>query len=102
MFNEPQPTDIRRGQTLHLRLEIGNARQSVLLTRGGFYQDTGGQWVYLLDEDGKTARKQSIKLGRQNQDYYEVVEGLNPSDQVITSSYRQYGDFEQLELSQDL
>jgi len=95
-FDEAEPEDIRRGQTLHLRLELGNSEQAILLTRGGFFQDTGGQWVYVLDAGGESASKRVIKLGRQNQDYYEVLEGLEPGDKVITSSYRQFGDYEQL------
>ena len=95
-FEEVEPEDIRRGQTLHMRLELGNSSQAILLRRGGFYQDTGGQWVYVLDEGGESASKRDVKLGRQNQDYYEVLEGLEPGDKVITSSYHQFGDYEQL------
>jgi len=98
-FNDDTPSDIRRGQTVRLRLDLGDSDTAILLDRGAFYQDTGGQWVYLLDEDGQTARKQNIKLGRQNQDYYEISEGLLPGDRVITSSYRQYGDFDLLEFT---
>ena len=95
-FDEAEPEDIRRGQTVHMRLELGNSEQAILLTRGGFYQETGGQWVYVLDEGGESASKRRVKLGRQNQDYYEVLEGLEAGDRVITSSYRQFGDYEQL------
>lgn len=95
-FEGVEPDDIRRGQTLHMRLELGNSEQAVLLRRGSFYQETGGQWVYVLDEGGQSASKRPVKLGRQNQDYYEVLEGLEPGDQVITSSYSQFGDYEQL------
>jgi len=95
-FDEAEPEDIRRGQTVHMRLELGNSEQAILLTRGGFYQETGGQWVYVLDEGGESASKRQVKLGRQNQDYYEVLEGLEAGDRVITSSYRQFGDYEQL------
>lgn len=95
-FEGREPEDIRRGQTLHMRLELGNSQQAILLRRGGFYQETGGQWVYVLDEGGESASKRQVKLGRQNQDYYEVLEGLEPGEKVITSSYRQFGDYEQL------
>jgi len=95
-FKEDEPVDIRRGQTLHLRLELGSSTEATLLRRGGFYQDTGGQWVYVLDEGGVSASKREVKLGRQNQDFYEVLEGLKPGDKVITSSYHQFGDYEQL------
>ncbi len=95
-FEGVEPEDIRRGQTLHMRLELGNSEQAILLRRGGFYQETGGQWVYVLDEGGESASKRQVKLGRQNQDFYEVLEGLEPGDKVITSSYSQFGDYEQL------
>ncbi len=95
-FEDVEPEDIRRGQTLHMRLELGNSEQAILLRRGGFYQETGGQWVYVLDEGGESASKREVKLGRQNQDFYEVLEGLEPGDKVITSSYSQFGDYEQL------
>lgn len=95
-FDEIEPEDIRRGQTIHMRLELGNSSQAILLRRGGFYQETGGQWVYVLDASGRSASKRQVKLGRQNQDYYEVLEGLEPGDKVITSSYHQFGDYEQL------
>ena len=95
-FDQVEPEDIRRGQTIHMRLELGNSSQAILLRRGGFYQETGGQWVYVLDEGGASASKRKVKLGRQNQDVYEVLEGLEPGDKVITSSYRQFGDYEQL------
>ncbi|NQV15113.1 HlyD family efflux transporter periplasmic adaptor subunit [bacterium] len=100
-FDEADPLEIRRGQTLHLRLQLGSPVESILLQRGGFYQDTGGQWAYVLDADEQSASKRSIKIGRQNQDYFEVLGGLNPGDRVITSSYRQYGDYEQLFFTDD-
>lgn len=100
-FGNNEPDDIRRGQTLHLRLQLGNPKQSILLRRGGFYQDTGGQWAYVLDEDEQSATKRTIKIGRQNQDYFEVLDGLEPGDRVITSSYRQYGDYDQLYFSKE-
>jgi len=91
-FTGVVPQGIRRGQTLHIRLALGDLSEAILLARGGFYQKTGGQWVYLLDESGDAARKQSIKLGRQNPQYFEVLEGLQPGDRVITSSYETFGD----------
>jgi len=100
-FQNETPENIRRGQTLRLRLELGNPRESLLLNRGGFFQDTGGQWAYVLDEGDQSATKRNIKLGRQNQDYYEVLEGLEPGDRVITSSYGQFGDYEQLYFSNE-
>lgn len=87
-----EPEDIRRGQTLHLRLELGEPRDAVLLDRGAFFQTTGGRWAYVLTEDGTRAEKREIRLGRQNQDQYEVLDGLYPGDEVITSSYAALGE----------
>ncbi len=101
-FTEVEPAEIRRGQTLHLRLELGNSNQALLLRRGGFYQETGGQWVYVMAEDNRSAVKRNIKLGRQNQDYYEVLEGLEPGDRVITSNYGQFGDYELLTFAEEV
>ncbi len=101
-FADNEPAEIRRGQTLHLRLELGNSNESILLRRGGFYQETGGQWVYVLIDGERTAVKRNIKLGRQNQDFYEVLEGLEPGDRVVTSDYSQFGDYERLQFSEDV
>jgi len=95
-FVGEEPEGIRRGQSQHIRLELGDPSEALLLARGGFFQKTGGQWVYLLDESGNFAVKQPIRLGRQNTDVFEVLEGLNPSDQVITSSYDTFGDIDKL------
>jgi len=90
------PSDIRRGQTLHIRLELGDVAQAVLVAKGGFYQTTGGNWIYALEPGGRFAAKRFIKIGRQNPDVYEVLEGLQPGDRVITSSYEGFGDMERL------
>lgn len=99
-FINETPNDIRRGQTLHIRLELGDLTEALLLARGGFYQQTGGQWIFVLTEDEKTAVKRPIKLGRQNSDYFEVLEGLVPYEQVITSSYDNFGKAEKLLLKE--
>jgi len=91
-FNGLQPEDITRGQTLHIRLELGNLSTAVLLPQGGFYQKSGGQWVYLVDDAGEFATKRKINLGRQNPEVFEVLAGLQPGEHVITSSYDNYGD----------
>jgi HlyD family secretion protein len=98
-FVVDEPDGIRRGQSQHIRLELDDPTQALLLDRGGFYQRTGGQWVYLLDKSGNTAVKQSIRLGRQNADVFELLEGLNPGDRVITSSYDTFGDMDKLILN---
>ncbi|MBC3539608.1 efflux RND transporter periplasmic adaptor subunit [Rufibacter sediminis] len=92
------PEGIRRGQTLQIRLQLSDPAPAVLLPRGGFYQSTGGAWAYVLDETGKAATKRSIRLGRQNPEYYEVLEGLKPGEQVIVSSYDAFNEKDKLEL----
>lgn len=90
------PDNLRRGQTLRIRLELGKSSKAIILPRGGFYQTTGGNWVYLVNEDGSEAYKQQIRLGRQNPKYFEVLDGLQPGNKVITSSYDTFGDNEVL------
>lgn len=92
------PDGIRRGQSLRLRIELGQSSEELLLPVGGFYKDTGGNWVYVLDQDNR-AVKRNIKLGRKNTEHFEVLEGLEPGDKVITSSYENYGDIEVLLLN---
>ena len=96
VFDGEEPEGIRRGQTLHIRLALGDLEEAVLLARGGFYQKTGGQWVYLVDEGGSFAAKHRIRLGRQNPQMFEVLEGLEPGQKVVTSSYDSFGDNEKL------
>ena len=96
IFTSEKPSQIRIGQTFRLKLELGESKQAVLIPRGGFYQSTGGQWVYVVNEEGNLAVKRSISIGRQNPRYYEVLEGLNPGEQVIVSSYDNFNDVDQL------
>jgi len=91
-FVGKEPSGIRRGQTVHIKLELGDLSQGILLDKGGFYQKTGGRWVYLLTPGKKTAVKRDISIGRQNPEVYEILDGLIPGDIVITSSYDTYGD----------
>jgi HlyD family secretion protein len=94
------PQGIRRGQSLRLRIELGQSSQELLLAMGGFFKDTGGNWVFVLDGD-KRAIKRDIKLGRKmGNEYFEVLEGLQPGDKVITSSYENFGNNEVLILSE--
>jgi HlyD family secretion protein len=95
-FPGRQAPGIRRGQTLHIRLELSDVAQALLLPRGGFFQKTGGNWVFLLAADGKTASRREVRLGRQNPDVFEVLGGLSAGDRVITSSYENFGDNERL------
>ena len=90
------PDGIRRGQTLQIRLQLSDRTQALLLPRGGFYQKTGGQWVFIVNQSGDEAVKRNISLGRQNPDYFEVLNGLKPGDKVITSSYDNFGDVDKL------
>ncbi len=98
MFLDEEPEAIRRGQTLHIRLELGDLTSATLLSRGGFYQKTGGQWVFVVNASGDMAIKRAIRLGRQNTQVFEVLDGLEVGEQVITSSYDTYGDVEKLVL----
>ncbi|TMI71628.1 MAG: HlyD family efflux transporter periplasmic adaptor subunit [Bacteroidetes bacterium] len=92
------PKGIRRGQTLQIRLAFSDEVEAIQLAKGGFYQQTGGNWIFKVSESGNTAYKVDIQLGRQNPDYYEVLSGLKPGDKVVTSSYENYGDMQELVL----
>ena len=92
------PQGIRRGQTLQIVLALSDETVALLLPKGGFYQQTGGNWIFKVSEDGKTATRVDIQLGRQSIDYYEVLGGLKEGDKVITSSYENYGTIQELVL----
>ena len=97
-FIADRPANIRSGQTYHLDLQLGDPTETVLIPRGSFYQTSGGEYVYVLDENGKTAHRRQVRLGRQNPLYYEVLEGLNPGEKIITSGYDLFGNNERLNL----
>ncbi|HEX6981771.1 MAG TPA: HlyD family efflux transporter periplasmic adaptor subunit [Balneolaceae bacterium] len=97
-FVKEAPDGLRRGQTLRIRLELGESTNALLLARGGFYQSTGGNWVFKVSKDGSQAFKQPIHIGRQNPEYFEVLSGLEPGDKVITSGYDTFGENEVLVL----
>ncbi|CAM3459196.1 efflux RND transporter periplasmic adaptor subunit [Aequorivita lipolytica] len=97
-FEEAVPEGIRRGQTLQIRLALSDEKQAVMIPKGGFFQQTGGNWIFKVSEDGNTAYKTEITLGSQNTENYEVLSGLEPGDKVITSSYDNYGDVQELVL----
>jgi HlyD family secretion protein len=92
------PASIRRGQSVRLRLELGSPEQALLLDRGGFYQSTGGNWAYVVADGSDEAVRQPIRLGRQNPNHFEVLEGLEPGDRVVTSGYDTFGDADRLVL----
>lgn len=96
IFTGNRPENIRAGQTYHINLQLGDPVTSLLVPRGSFFQVTGGDWIYVLDEDGVTARRRKIRIGRQNPQYYEVLEGLQEGEQVVTSGYDTFGDNERL------
>jgi len=98
VFRGERPANIRSGQTYYLNLELGQAEQAVLIPRGAFFQKTGGTWIFVLSKDGHTAYRRTIRIGRQNPQYYEVTEGLEPGERVITSGYEAFGDNERLEI----
>ena len=95
------PQNIRRGQTLQILIALSDETVAVLVPKGGFYQKTGGNWIFKVSDDGKTAYKVDIQLGRQNPDVYEVLQGLQPGDKVVTSSYDNYGDMQELILKKE-
>ncbi len=99
-FNEVVPEGIRRGQTLQIRLALSEEKQALMIPKGGFFQQTGGNWIFKVSEDGTTAYKTEITLGSQNTEYYEVLNGLEPGDKVITSSYDSYGNVQELILKE--
>jgi HlyD family secretion protein len=90
------PKGIRKGQTLQITLALSDQTTAILVPKGGFYQQTGGNWIFKVSEDGKTAYRVDITLGHQNPDYYEVLSGLKPGDKVVTSSYETYGTMQEL------
>ena len=95
-FVGEQPTNIRSGQTYYLNLQLGQPEQAVLVPRGAFFQTTGGRWIYVVDADGEGATRREIRISRQNPQYYEVLEGLQPGERVITSGYEKFGDSDKL------
>lgn len=90
------PENIRIGQTYHINLQLGEASEAVIIPRGAFYQTTGGSWIYVVDPSGEKAYRRDIRIGRQNPQHYEVLEGLEPGEKVITSSYENFGSHDVL------
>ncbi len=100
-FKDSVPPGIRRGQTLQIRLALSDEMQALLLPKGGFYQQTGGNWIFKVSESGNVAYKVDIQLGLQSPDYYQVLQGLKPGDKVVTSSYENYGNMQELVLKKE-
>ncbi len=100
IFRGERPENIRTGQTYYIDLELGQPEQAVLIPRGTFFQTTGGQWIFVLDKSGSKAYRRNIRIGRQNPQFYEVLEGLEPGERVITSGYEAFKDNEVLIIKQ--
>ena len=98
VFTGDKPETIRAGQSYNIRLQLGASNDALLLPKGGFFQSTGGQWVFVVDPSGNEAIKRNIRVGKQNTRYFEVLEGLEPGEQVITSNYDSFGEAERIVL----
>ncbi|MEE8370728.1 MAG: efflux RND transporter periplasmic adaptor subunit [Sphingomonadales bacterium] len=98
VFETETPPNIRRGQTLQTRLQLGDPSKALLIPNGAFYQDTGGNWIFVVSSDGGQAIRRNVRLGRRNMRFIEVLEGLEPGEKVITSPYTNYIDMDRLEL----
>jgi len=96
VFKGIVPDNIRRGQSLQIRIALSEEAEALIIPRGGFYQQTGGNWIFKLTHDGSKAYRTEIRIGRQNPDFYEVLDGLQPGDRVVTNSYENYGEVQEL------
>ncbi len=96
LFIEEIPKGIKKGQNIQIRLSLGENEKALLVEKGGFYESTSGQWIYVLDKDKKSGKKKAIKIGRQNPDFYEIKEGLSDGEEVIISSYQTLGDYDKI------
>lgn len=96
IFHGKAPDNIRRGQTLQIRIALSDETEALLIPRGGFYQQTGGNWIFKLTPDGNKAYRSNIRIGRQNPDYYEVLDGLQEGDKIVVNSYENYGNVQEL------
>ena len=96
LFKGVVPDNIRRGQSLQIRIALSDETEALIVPRGGFYQQTGGNWIFKLTHDGSRAFHTEIRIGRQNPDFYEVLDGLQPGDRVVINSYENYGEVQEL------
>jgi HlyD family secretion protein len=94
-----EPADLQRGQTVQLRLTLGDPSPALLLPNGAFYNETGGNWVFVVAPDGRSAVKRQVRLGRRNTDFIEVLDGLDADERVITSPYTGFAERERLDLN---
>ncbi|MDO6435919.1 efflux RND transporter periplasmic adaptor subunit [Cyclobacterium sp. 1_MG-2023] len=98
VFTSDKPENIRTGQSYNIKLQLGESSDAILLPKGSFFQSTGGQWVFVVNTEGDEAIKRNIRIGKQNARYYEVLEGLEPGEQVITSNYDNFGEADRIVL----
>ena len=98
VFTEEKPETIRTGQSYNIKLQLGESSDALLLPKGSFFQSTGGQWIYVVGSDGDEALRRNIRIGKQNSRYYEVLEGLQAGEKVITSNYDSFGEAEKIVL----
>jgi HlyD family secretion protein len=96
LFAGAVPENIRRGQSLQIRIALSDETEALIIPRGGFYQQTGGNWIFKLTQDRSRAFRTDIRIGRQNPDFYEVLDGLQPGDRIVVNSYENYGDVQEL------
>ncbi len=96
LFEDELPDIIKVGQTYRMKLQLGESKEAIMIPRGGFYQNTGGQWIFIIDESESFAEKRNIRIGRNNSEYYEVLDGLTPGEKVIVSGYDNYGEVDKL------
>ena len=101
MVFDAEPSGLRRGQTLQLRLTLGDNSDAILIPNGSFYQETGGNWIFVVAADGAEAIRRTVRLGRRNSDYIEVLDGLEPGERVITSPYTSYAGMDRLVLDSE-
>ena len=99
VFTDEKPENIRTGQSYNIKLQLGESSDAMLLPKGSFFQSTGGQWVFVVNQDGDEAMKRNIRIGKQNARYYEILEGLQPGEKVITSNYDNFGDADRIVLN---
>ncbi len=98
-FVGQEPAALQRGQTVQIRLTLGDPAPALLIPNGAFYNETGGNWVFVVSPDGGSAVKRQVRLGRRNADFIEVLEGLDPGERVITSPYTGFAERDRLDLS---
>ncbi|UWX54678.1 efflux RND transporter periplasmic adaptor subunit [Maribacter litopenaei] len=98
VFTDDKPETIRTGQSYNIRLQLGESSDALLLPKGSFFRSTGGQWIFVVGQDGEEALKRPIRIGKQNSRYYEVLEGLDAGEKVITSNYDSFGEAERIVL----